>query len=90
MADDLHGEIWEFVALSSGGIVLDKWMELARESRRHKHKVVSRWSRLDRRSNTAARPSVPSGIVARALSEFRAGINLHPGEPEAAAQQQET
>ena len=87
--DDFRQEVWAFYLLD-GGIVLDGWRAMARESKRHKHQVIRKWSRLLPRNNTAGRPNVPDSVLAEALMYFRASLDLHPSEPEAAAQQQET
>lgn len=54
----LTSKVWEF-ALLDREMVLDDYYEMARESTRHKLKVVRKWRRLNQRDNDIEIAQVP-------------------------------
>jgi hypothetical protein len=68
---DLHKVCWSFYWCESLGVVLDEYTVEKRPTKRHKHKVVERWSRLDSRNNRIPRPGVSIYMAERAVNAIR-------------------
>jgi hypothetical protein len=66
--------IYAFYWFKEKGMVLDNFVHQFRESKRHKHKTVKFWDRLNRRDNRMERPVVPADVVEQAIEQLRAKI----------------
>ncbi|KKL91937.1 hypothetical protein LCGC14_1889710 [marine sediment metagenome] len=64
---DLRREIWSFCLIvdfsGRGKIYFDSWAFQSKESKRHKWKTQSHWTRLMRRDNTVDNPPLPGDVV---------------------------
>lgn len=75
--DDLTEEEWSFAVVGEQ-IVLDRYRYLERASKRHKHRAVRWYERLDHRSNTLKLDAVPlpDDVAEEALATVRARFRV--------------
>lgn len=66
--------VYSFYWFKEKGMVLDNFQHQFRETKRHKHKTVQSWDRLNRRDNRISRPDVPVDVVQTALGQIRSKI----------------
>ena len=65
---------------SDKGLVLDQFITMKRDTRRHKYKNIKIWNRLDHRDSNIEKPKISETIKAEILEEARSKINFTDGE----------
>ena len=76
---DLKCEVWDFwlyIAFEDGNIYLDNYQFQTRESsRRKKWTTQTRWSRLEPRVSTVAKPTVPPDVADEVKTRLAAWVS---------------
>lgn len=78
--EDLSKKEFTFTFLDGRGIVLNSYFEMERETKRHKFKVIKRWSRLNSRDNNTSKPDLDLDIQTEAVSYFRQLVKMENEE----------